>query len=73
MKKVDLDWADVIIVMEADHRAEIGRRYPRLYLKKKILSLDIPDMFMYGSHELETMIIARMHVVCDFPIKTIPE
>ena len=45
--KIDLEWADLIFVMEDFQRTEISKRFPELYMKKQILSLDIPDTFCY--------------------------
>ncbi|MBI2176432.1 phosphotyrosine protein phosphatase [Candidatus Woesearchaeota archaeon] len=47
-----LSWADVVVVMEDSQRAEIASRFPKQYLQKRILSLDIPDVYRYGQPEL---------------------
>ena len=47
-----LSWADTVVVMEEEQRREIGRRFPKEYLDKKILSLDIPDVYKYNQLEL---------------------
>ena len=47
-----LEWADTIAVMEDFQRGEIARRFPSLYLKKRIISLDIPDVYHYNQPEL---------------------
>ena len=36
-----LEWADVVFVMEDWHREFIAEKFPKLYLKKKIINLDI--------------------------------
>ncbi|MCF7861779.1 hypothetical protein K9M79_06050 [Candidatus Woesearchaeota archaeon] len=33
-------------------RNEIGTRFPDLYLKKKIVSFDIPNIYNYGDTQL---------------------
>ena len=55
-----LDWADIIFVMEGFQRTELGKRFPKTYLKKQIISLDIPDMFQYNQEELKDLIKKRM-------------
>ena len=50
--KKQLEWADVVIVMEDFQRTEIAKRFPEQYLKKKILSLDLPDIYYYNQPEL---------------------
>ena len=47
-----LSWADLVLVMEDVQRSEIAKRFPKQYMKKKILSLDIPDIYNYGQPEL---------------------
>lgn len=48
----DLAWADVIFVMEDIQRSEISKRFPKLYMQKQILSLDIPDIYKYQDASL---------------------
>mgnify|MGYP001603550628 CR=1 FL=1 len=47
-----LEWADLIIVMEDEQRSEIARRFHKQYIKKQIISLDIPDIYYYMQPEL---------------------
>ena len=42
-----LNWADVVFVMEEGHRKFISEKFPKEYLKKKIINLDIPDMYYF--------------------------
>jgi len=55
-----LSWADVVIVMEDAQRSELASRFPELYLQKRILSLDIPDIYNYGQPELIELLTARV-------------
>jgi predicted protein tyrosine phosphatase len=50
--KKQLFWADTIVVMDDTQRAEIARRFPDMYLRKRILSLDIPDIYRFNQDEL---------------------
>ena len=50
--KKQISWADTIIVMEEAQRSEIAKRFPKQYMLKRILSLDIPDVFHYNQPEL---------------------
>ncbi|NQV91887.1 hypothetical protein HQ489_05425, partial [Candidatus Woesearchaeota archaeon] len=52
LTKEDLDWADIVYVFEEDQRTEIGKRFPEEYLQKKILNLDIPDIYSYMNPKL---------------------
>ena len=47
-----LAWADLIFVMETKHRDIIRQRFPRIFDKKKIIVLDIPDEYQYMDEEL---------------------
>jgi len=55
-----LSWADVIVVMEDEQRTEIAKRFPRLYMQKKIISLDIPDMYYYNDPKLINLLESKI-------------
>jgi predicted protein tyrosine phosphatase len=57
----ELSWADVVVVMENAQRSEIASRFPELYLEKKIISLDIPDVFSYGNPELKKALTEKVN------------
>lgn len=56
----ELEWADKIIVMEEEQRKELGKRFPSAYMKKQILSLDIPDIYLYNQPELKSILESRL-------------
>ena len=56
----ELAWADVVAVMEDFQRSELAQRFPRLYLKKRIISLDIPDVYSYNQPELITTLKSKI-------------
>lgn len=56
-----LEWADKIIVMEDSQRSEIAKRFPKQYLKKQILSLNIPDIYNYNQPELIKMLKSKIN------------
>lgn len=47
-----LEWADVVYVMEDWQRTRISELFPKEYMKKKIISLDIPDVYSLMQPEL---------------------
>jgi len=47
-----LAWADLVVVMEDSQRSELARRFPKMHLKKRIISLEIPDVYSYNQPEL---------------------
>lgn len=60
VKEKEISWADVVIVMEEEQRSEISKRFPKQYLQKRILSLDIPDVYNYNNPKLIKELKARM-------------
>ena len=55
-----MDWADVVVVMEDFQRTELAKRFPHQYLVKRIVSLHVPDVFSYGQPELKALLKERM-------------
>lgn len=47
-----LEWADVILVMEKIHRSKLNRRFPSALGGKRIAILDIPDQYEFMDEEL---------------------
>ncbi|MBU0929535.1 MAG: phosphotyrosine protein phosphatase [Nanoarchaeota archaeon] len=52
LNKRQLSWADLVVVMDDSQRSEISKRFPELYLKKRIISLNINDIYKYNQKEL---------------------
>ncbi len=48
----EISWAEVIVVMEDFQRREIAKRFPKQYLFKRIISLNVPDTYYYNQKEL---------------------
>lgn len=48
----DIDWADVVIVMEQRHRSRLVADFGDLLADKHIHVLDIPDEYQYMDPEL---------------------
>ena len=55
-----IGWAGTIIVMEDAQRSEIARRFPKLYMQKRILSLNIPDIYSYNQPKLREILKVKM-------------
>lgn len=60
-----LSWADVVVVMEDAHRAEIARRFPKQYMQKRIVSLGIPDLYDYNEPQLIELLNSKMAKIFD--------
>jgi predicted protein tyrosine phosphatase len=41
----ELEWGNTVVVMEERQRKEIAKRFPSMYLKKRILSAEISDIY----------------------------
>ena len=58
--KNDISWADTIIVMEKRQRSELAKRFPVLYMQKRILSWDIPDVYHFNQPDLVNVLKDKM-------------
>lgn len=56
----EISWADVVVVMDDEQRSEIAKRFPKQYIQKKILSLNIPDIYHYNQPELIKMLNSKI-------------
>ena len=61
VNKRQLLWADTIIVMEDEQRGEIAKRFPDVYMQKRILSLDISDIYNYNQPELINILKSKVN------------
>ena len=55
-----ISWADILVVMEEFQRSEIALRFPKQYMLKRILSLEIPDIYRYNQPELIEILKFKM-------------
>jgi predicted protein tyrosine phosphatase len=56
-----MSWADTIMVMEDIQRTEISKRFPQYYMEKRILSLDIPDIYTFNQPELIKILKSKVN------------
>lgn len=54
-----IEWADVILVMEKRHRDKLSRKFQKHLAGKRVVVLGIPDEYEYMDPELVTLIKAR--------------
>ena len=57
-----LEWAELVFVIEQHQRKWISERFPKEYLKKKILCLEIPDVYGRGQEELKKELIKKVKI-----------
>jgi len=60
LTRQDLEWADMVFVFEERQRKWIAENFPTEYLKKKIITLNIPDIYDYMHPELVRLIKERL-------------
>lgn len=52
----DIQWSDIVFVMEQEHKSRLKAQFTRLLDYKDIHVLDIPDEYQYMDEELIEMI-----------------
>lgn len=65
-----LAWAEVIVVMEDAQRTELSKRFPRYYLQKRIISLDIPDIYRKDQPELIMILRKKEKIISGASLPT---
>ncbi|MBV8249598.1 MAG: low molecular weight protein tyrosine phosphatase family protein [Comamonas sp.] len=55
-----IEWADLICVMEKRHRAQLARRFKRYLSGKKVVCLDIQDDYQFMQPELVSLLQKRV-------------
>lgn len=55
-----IEWADVILVMEKSHRNKLAKKYKELLKGKRLVCLDIPDIYECMQPELIQLLEARV-------------
>jgi len=55
-----VSWADIIVVMEKQHRAKLQRRFRSALRGQRVICLDIPDDYAFMQPELVDLLKVRM-------------
>ncbi len=53
-------WADVILVMEATHKAKLTKSFSKVLRGKRVVCLDIPDEYEFMDAELVSLLWDRV-------------
>lgn len=56
----EINWADTIVVMEQIQREELSKRFPKHYIEKRIVSLNIDDSYYYQQPKLVNILKEKM-------------
>ena len=51
-----VEWADIVFVMEKRHRALLGQRFRKQLANKRVVCLDIPDDYTFMQPELVALL-----------------
>lgn len=55
-----VSWADIIVVMEKQHRAKLQRKFRSALRGQRVICLDIPDDYAFMQPELVELLKVRM-------------
>lgn len=55
-----VEWADVIVVMEKQHRAKVQKRFRSSLHGKRVICLDIPDNYEFMDAALVSLLETRL-------------
>jgi len=55
-----IEWADIVLVMEASHKRKVSKKFQPLLKNKKVSVLNIPDDFEFMDPELVQILRNRI-------------
>ncbi|MEK7991401.1 MAG: low molecular weight protein tyrosine phosphatase family protein [Thiotrichaceae bacterium] len=61
-----IDWADVIVAMEKNHKTKISKKFKARLANKRIVVLGIPDNYEYMQPKLVEILKAKLPQVVQF-------
>jgi len=61
VRRKELLWADNVVVMEESQRTEIANRFPDVYIQKRILSLEIADVYHHNQPSLIKILKSKVN------------
>lgn len=56
----DVDWAEVIFVMESRHKKRLQQMFSRLLAQKRVIMLGIPDDYEFMQAELVALLTVKV-------------
>lgn len=57
----DIEWADIIFLMEDSHKHKLGHKFGKFLKKSKIVVLGIPDNYKYMEEKLIDLLIKKVN------------
>ena len=67
----DLEWADIVFVMEKRHRNKIQTMFKDLYQSKRVVVLGIPDDYEFMQPELVELLTLKVAPYLEAAIHTV--
>jgi len=55
-----VEWAELIFVMEAKHRAKLSKEFRRCLKQQRVICLGIPDRYTFMQPELVDLLVAKV-------------
>ena len=68
-----VEWADIIFVMEKTHRTKLNRKFRSSLNSKRVICLDIPDDYAFMDPVLVQMLESRVGRFLSRPEPTLPK
>ena len=65
--KGHIGWADIVFVMEKSHLAKLRRKFKEELIGKRVVTLHIPDDYMFMQQELVDELHAKLAEYIQFP------
>ena len=59
LSEEQIEWADLILVMEVFHRRKLSQKFGRVLAHKKVVVLGIPDHYQYMDEQLVELLKER--------------
>lgn len=56
LQQADIEWATIIFVMEGSQQKKLKKRFGELLTGKRIICLNIPDIFEFGDEGLKRLL-----------------
>jgi predicted protein tyrosine phosphatase len=55
-----IEWADLIVVMEPRHRSQLSKAYSRHLKNKRVVCIDVPDKYPFMDPALASLLEAKV-------------
>jgi predicted protein tyrosine phosphatase len=67
VKQADIEWADLVFVMEPKHLQELRRKFKPVLAGKRLICLHIPDTYGFMAFELISALKEKLSLYVEVP------